>query len=91
MTNISKFLENELDRVNTMLAQAQGNLTVPMEMCENRCSDIVTDLSETDEKVIDFLNEELFKINSKIVRAQELIQGFKNYYYNLKVENKIKK
>lgn len=91
MTNISKFLENELDRVNMMLAQAKGNLTVPIEMCEKRCSDIVTNLSETDEKVIDFLNEELFKINSKIVRAQELIQGFKNYYYNLELKNEIDK
>lgn len=91
MSNISKFLENELDRVNTILAQAQGNLTIPMEMCEKRCSDFATNLSETDEKVIDFLNEELFKINSKIIRAQELIEGFKKYYYNLKLKDKINK
>ena len=88
MTNISKFLENELDRVNTILAQAQGNLIIPMEMCENRCSDVTPVLSEIDEKVIDFLNEELFKINSKIIRAQELILGFKKYYYNLQLNDK---
>ena len=91
MTNISKFLENELDRVNSILAQAQGNLTIPMEMCEKRCSDFTTNLSDTDEKVIDFLNEELFKINSKIIRAQELIQGFKKYYYNLKIKDSVKR
>lgn len=84
MSGISKFLENELDKINEHLSMVRGNLSVPIELCENKCSLITKELTDTDEKVIDFLNIELSKINSKIERAQELIQGFKDYYYDLK-------
>ena len=36
MSGISKFLENELDKINEHLSMVRGNLSVPIELCENK-------------------------------------------------------
>ena len=56
MSRVAKFLENELDRVNTYLSMAQANLLVTMELCENRCNKITSSLDLKDEKIIEYLN-----------------------------------
>lgn len=80
MSRVSKFLENELDRVNGYLSMAQANLLVAMELCENRCNKITPNLDLKDEKIIDYLNNfELSKLSSRIEDAREIIDNFKKF------------
>lgn len=80
MSRVSKFLENELDRVNSYLSMAQANLLVTMELCENRCEKISSGLDSKDEKIIDYLNNfELSKLSSRIEDAREIIDNFKKF------------
>ena len=80
MSKVSKFLENELDRVNNYLSMAQANLLVTMELCENRCEKITQNLDFKDEKIINYLNNfELSKLSSRIEDAREIIEDFKKF------------
>lgn len=80
MSRVSKFLENELDRVNSYLSMAQANLLVTMELSENRCEKISSGLDSKDEKIIDYLNNfELSKLSSRIEDAREIIDNFKKF------------
>ena len=78
---ISKFIENELDRVNEYLSMAKANLITTKELCENYCVTIVPELNTTDEKVVNYLNKNLLVLDSKIDSAKEVINEFKRYYY----------
>ena len=80
MSRVSKFLENELDRVNNYLSMAYANLLVTMELCENRCDKITSSLDVADEKNIDYLNNfELSKLASRIEDARDIIDKFKKF------------
>ena len=80
MRRVAKFLENELDRVNNYLCMAQANLFVTMELCENRCDKITSELDFKDEEIINYLNNfELSKLCSRIEDAREVIENFKKF------------
>lgn len=80
MAQISKFMENELDRVGQYLSMAKANLVVTSEMCRDRCKSITPELNDIDEKVVNYLDTELEKIDSKISDACEIIGEFKQFY-----------
>ena len=82
MGHIAKFMENELDRVNEYLSMARSNLIVVNELCENRCKKITPKLSNTDENVIDYLEEKLAILDAKIVNAKEIINDFKKFFFD---------
>ena len=82
MAHISKFMENELDRVSQYLSMAKANLIVTSEMCRDRCKTITPNLSDIDIEVVNYLDPELEKINSKISDACEIICEFKKFYFN---------
>ena len=52
MSKISKFLENELDRVNDYLGMAKANLIVATELCQDKCEKITNKLTEEDFKIV---------------------------------------
>ena len=83
MPGVSKFIESELDRVNDYLGMAKANLVVASELCEERCKRITSTLNPVDEKVIDYLNKELYKLDVKIADARAMISQFKSYYFDL--------
>lgn len=83
MSRVSKFLENELDKVNEYLSMAKARLVVTSELCEDRCKKITDQLSEKDEKVIDYLDDEISRLEIKIHDAGEIIEKFKDFYFNL--------
>ena len=83
MSKISKFLENELDRVNDYLGMAKANLIVATELCQDKCEKITNKLTEEDFKINEYLNDELPKLETKICAAKNLIKDFKNYTYDL--------
>ena len=74
-------MENELDRVNEYLSMAKANMETMLELCETRYSSISPNINNIDEKVIDYLNKDLPKIDAKIEAAKDLIEKFKRYYY----------
>ena len=83
MNNISKFLENELDRINNYLSMASSNLIVVNELCEDRCKKITSVLSDVDIQVFDYLEKELSLLDAHILSAKDIITKFKNYYYSI--------
>ena len=83
MSRVSKFLENELDRISDYLAMAQAKLEVPAELCETNCERITPVLTEKDEKVIGYLTKELSLLEAKINDAKDIIDRFKDYYFEL--------
>lgn len=83
MSRVTKFMENELDRVNEYLSMAKANLLITSELCEDRCKRITSDLTIDEEKVIDYLNKELSKLDAKINDAKDLISKFKDFYFDL--------
>ncbi len=88
MSRVSKFLENELDRVSNYLSMAQANLFVTMELAENRCNNITETIDSNDEKAIDYLNNfELTKLSSRIEDAKEIINNFKKFTLMLEDDN----
>lgn len=88
VSRVSKFLENELDRVSTYLSMAQANLLVTQELTENRCEKITNNLDFIDEKIIDYLNNfELSKLSSRIEDAREIIDNFKKFTLELEDKN----
>ena len=52
MSKITKFIENELDRVNEYLSMAKANLVVVTELCHDKCCKITKNLTEEDLKII---------------------------------------
>ena len=83
MSRVSKFLEDELDRVNNYLSMAYANLLVTMELCENRCEKITSELDLKDEKNINYLNNfELSKLASRIEEARDIIDDFKKFSFD---------
>lgn len=83
MSRVSKFMENELDRVNEYLSMAKASLLVTSELCEDNCKMITSTLNPTDEKVVNYLNAELSKLDAKIMDAKSLITKFKSFYFEL--------
>lgn len=81
MNNVSKFMENELDRIDNYLSMASSNLVVVSELCENRCENIASSLSEIDFKVFNYLDKELSLLDAHILSAKDIISKFKNFYY----------
>lgn len=82
MGRIAKFMENELDRVNEYLSMALSNLIVVNELCEDRCKKITPELSNIDENVVNYLEDKLAILDAKIVNAKEIINDFKNFFYD---------
>ena len=86
MNNISKFLENELDRINNYLSMASSNLIVVSELCEDRCEKITPQVSDVDMQVFEYLDRELSLLDAHIISAKEIITKFKDYYYNIELK-----
>ena len=91
MSRLTKFLENELDRINDYLGMAKGNLTVVSELCENRLSQISPALDSNECQVVDYLNKELILLSIKISESKQIISNFKNYYHNLETQIELNK
>lgn len=91
MTRIAKFLENELDRINNYLSMAEANLTVITELCSNGCNKITPQTDKSDEKVIQYLDDKLSVLEAKITSSKDIINNFKDFYFNLEPAEKVKK
>ena len=91
MSRLTKFLENELDRVNTYLGMAKSNLAVVTELCENRLCQLTPSLDKNESLVVDYLNDELSILSIKLAEAEQIILKFKSYYYNLETPLETKK
>lgn len=83
MGRVTKFIENELDRINEYLSMAKACLEVTSELCEDKCKKIVPVISIEDEQVLTYLSEELVLLDTKICDAKNIINKFKDYYFNL--------
>ena len=83
MSRLTKFLENELDRIYDYLGMAKSNLIVISELCENRMGQITPILEKGESDVIDYLNKELSILEAKVDESRQIINDFKTYYYNM--------
>ena len=83
MSRLTKFLENELDRIYDYLGMAKSNLIVISELCDNRMGQITPILEKGESEVIDYLNKELSVLEAKVNESRQIINNFKTYYYNM--------
>ena len=83
MSRLTKFLENELDRIYDYLGMAKSNLIVISELCDNRMGQITPILEKGESDVIDYLNKELSILEAKVDESRQIINDFKTYYYNM--------
>ncbi len=83
MSRLTKFLENELDRVYDYLGMAKSNLIVISELCDNRMGQITPVLEKGEGEVVDYLNKELSLLEAKVDESRQIINEFKTYYYNM--------
>lgn len=83
MSRVTKFLENELDKVNDFLGMAKASLILPTELCEDNCKNIASNLDETYESIIAKLNEILPEIEERVSQAKDIIYSFKNDLYDM--------
>ena len=87
MGQMASFLANELDRVDNYLSMAKANLIVIRDLCDDRCKQLAESITEIDEKVFDYLEDELSILDAKISSSKEIIANFKHYFFDLKSAN----
>lgn len=88
MSRISKFIERELDMVNEYLGMAKARLAVVTELCENNCEQITNSLDSEETEIINYINNKLYNLDSKISSAKDGIYQFKDFCFNLETIKK---
>ena len=81
MTKCTKFIENELDRINEYICMAQSALVVPREICSDNEKMFLTDISDTDKEIMDILLPKLNTLSLRLDETKKIIKDFKNYYF----------